>query len=305
MLGVLDADQLARAFFPLGDSTKPQVREEAAARGFSVAKKPDSHDICFIPDGDTRAWLTRRLGERPGELVDAVSGEVVGAHGGAHGFTVGQRRGLGLDRSALDGEPRYVVSVDAPTNRVVIGTADLLGVDLVEGQHLRWCGPAPTGEVRVGAQVRAHGAEVPATATVDPVRMPCGSSSTSGCAASPPGSRSCSTRAPGSSGRRPSAAPAAPERPAADIRKVARAARTQDFGIARSNVLRAIRTCLRARAAQSSSRLVSCVAVRSPPASPVLTTPVGSMSTSEASSARRPGSARPRAARRTAGPDRG
>ena len=103
VLGVLDADQLARAFFPLGDSTKPQVREEAAARGFSVAKKPDSHDICFIPDGDTRAWLTRRLGERPGELVDAVSGEVVGAHAGAHGFTVGQRRGLGLDRSALDG----------------------------------------------------------------------------------------------------------------------------------------------------------------------------------------------------------
>ena len=96
-----------------------------------------------------------------------MSGEVVGSHGGAHGFTVGQRRGLGLDRSALDGEPRYVVSVDAPTNRVVIGTADLLGVDLVEGRHLRWCGPAPTGEVRVGAQVRAHGAEVPATATVD------------------------------------------------------------------------------------------------------------------------------------------
>ena len=169
VLGVLDADQLARAFFPLGDSTKPQVREEAAARGFSVAKKPDSHDICFIPDGDTRAWLTRRLGERPGELVDAVSGDVVGAHGGAHGFTVGQRRGLGLDRSALDGEPRYVVSVDAPTNRVVIGTAELLGVDLVEGHHLRWCGPAPAGEVRVGAQVRAHGAEVAATATVDGV----------------------------------------------------------------------------------------------------------------------------------------
>ena len=167
VLGVLDRDQLARAFFPLGDTTKPEVRAEAAERGFSVAKKPDSHDICFIPDGDTRAWLTRRLGERPGELVDAVSGEVVGSHAGAHGFTVGQRRGLGLDRSALDGQPRFVVSVDAPSNRVVIGTADLLGVGVVEGQHLRWCGPAPVGEVRVGAQVRAHGAEVPATAEVD------------------------------------------------------------------------------------------------------------------------------------------
>ncbi len=166
VLGVLDADQLARSFFPLGDSTKPEVREEAAGRGFSVAKKPDSHDICFIPDGDTRGWLTGRLGERPGELVDAASGAVVGSHGGAHGFTVGQRRGLGLDRSALDGEPRYVVSVDAPTNRVLIGTADLLGVDVIEGSHLRWCGPAPVGDVRLGAQVRAHGTEVPATVTV-------------------------------------------------------------------------------------------------------------------------------------------
>ena len=166
VLGVLDADQLARAFFPLGGSTKPDVRAEAAERGFSVARKPDSHDICFIPDGDTRGWLTKRLGERPGELVDATTGSVVGTHAGTHGFTVGQRRGLGLERSSLDGRPRYVVEVDAPANRVLIGTADLLGVDLVEGEHLRWCGPAPWGRVRVGAQVRAHGEEVPASAEV-------------------------------------------------------------------------------------------------------------------------------------------
>ncbi len=167
VLGVLDADQLARSFFPLGDSLKSRVREEAAERGFSVARKPDSHDICFIPDGDTRGFLAGRLGERPGELVDAVSGEVVGEHAGTHGFTVGQRRGLGVDRSRLDGDPRYVVEIDAPRNRVVIGTADLLGVDVVEGAHLRWCGPVPVGEVRVGAQVRAHGEEVPATARVE------------------------------------------------------------------------------------------------------------------------------------------
>ena len=166
VLGVLDAQQLARSFFPLGDSTKPEVRAEAAERGFAVAKKPDSHDICFIPDGDTRAWLDRRLGEREGELVDATTGAVVGRHSGAHGFTVGQRRGLGLERSSLDGEPRYVVEVDAPSNRVVIGTADLLGIDVVEGEHLRWCGPAPSGPVHVGAQVRAHGEEVPARAEV-------------------------------------------------------------------------------------------------------------------------------------------
>lgn len=167
VLGVLDADQLARSFFPLGDSTKDRVREEAAERGFAVARKPDSHDICFIPDGDTRGFLARRLGERPGELVDAVTGEVVGEHAGAHGFTVGQRRGLGIDRSRLDGEPRYVVGVEAGSNRVLVGTADLLGVDVVDGTHLRWCGPVPEGEVAVGAQVRAHGAEIPATAVVD------------------------------------------------------------------------------------------------------------------------------------------
>jgi tRNA-uridine 2-sulfurtransferase len=187
VLGVLNAEQLARSFFPLGDSTKATVREEAAARGFAVARKPDSHDICFIPDGDTRAWLAARLGERPGELVDAVSGEVVGAHTGAHGFTVGQRRGLGLDRSALDGHPRYVVEIDAPANRVVIGTAELLGVDVIEGDHVRWCGPAPAGRVRVGAQVRAHGEEVPATAEVRPAASPAGATG-SDAVAGPPSS---------------------------------------------------------------------------------------------------------------------
>src|SRR5699024_9457265 len=110
VLGVLDAEQLARAFFPLGDTRKPQVREEAAARGFYVARKPDSHDICFIQDGDTRGWLGRALGEAPGEIVD-TDGTVLGEHRGAFAYTVGQRRGLGLSRPAPDGQPRYVVEV--------------------------------------------------------------------------------------------------------------------------------------------------------------------------------------------------
>ncbi len=167
VLGVLDEEQLARAFFPLGDTTKPQIREEAGERGFAVAKKPDSHDICFISDGDTRGWLTERLGERPGEIVDETSGQVVGEHRGAYGFTVGQRRGLGLDRSGLDGEARYVTRVEAGSNRVFIGTSDLLGHDLIEADHVRWCGPAAAGSHRLGAQLRAHGEEVPATATVE------------------------------------------------------------------------------------------------------------------------------------------
>jgi len=166
VLGVLDADQLARAFFPLGDTTKPDIRAEAAERGFSVAKKPDSHDICFIADGNTRGWLEQRLGEQPGEIVD-TDGTVLGEHRGSYGFTVGQRKGLGLQVPAADGAPRYVVGTRPATNTVVVGTAELLGVDEITGDHARWCGRAPEGVVSVGAQVRAHGEEVPATAWAD------------------------------------------------------------------------------------------------------------------------------------------
>jgi tRNA-specific 2-thiouridylase len=166
VLGVLTAEQLSRAFFPLGDTVKPRIREEAAARGFYVAKKPDSHDICFIQDGDTRGWLTRALGASPGEIVD-TDGTVVGSHDGAFAYTVGQRRGLALSRPASDGRPRYVVEVRPEANQVVVGTSDLLGVNAITGDHARWCGPAPEGVVRVGAQVRAHGEEFPATAWAD------------------------------------------------------------------------------------------------------------------------------------------
>jgi tRNA-uridine 2-sulfurtransferase len=170
VLGVLDAGQLARSFFPLGDTTKPQIRQEAAERGFYVASKPDSHDICFIADGNTRGWLTRELGEAPGDIVD-TDGTVLGSHEGAFAYTVGQRRGLGLSQPASDGQPRYVVEVRPDTNQVVVGAADLLGVDALTGDHARWCGPAPEGVVEVGAQVRAHGAEYAARAWADGDRV--------------------------------------------------------------------------------------------------------------------------------------
>ncbi len=213
VLGVLDAEQLARSFFPLGDTTKPLIREEAAERGFYIARKPDSHDICFIPDGDTRGWLTRELGAAPGEIVD-TSGDVVGHHEGAFAYTVGQRRGLALSRPAPDGEPRYVVEVRPETNQVVVGAADLLGVNAITGQHARWCGPAPEGVVRVGAQVRAHGEEYAATAWARGTASRC--DSTIGSEVWLPDSRSCSTTPPASSGRRPSWRPAssAPASPA-------------------------------------------------------------------------------------------
>ncbi len=170
VLGVLDAEQLAHSFFPLGDSTKPEVRAEAAERGFYIAKKPDSHDICFIPDGNTKAWLTKRLGAEPGLVVDS-DGAVLGEHEGAYAYTVGQRRGLHLSRPASDGRPRYVLEVQPETNTVVVGTADLLGVNAITGEHARWCGPAPEGIVKVGAQVRAHGEEFPATAWAEGDRV--------------------------------------------------------------------------------------------------------------------------------------
>ncbi len=170
VLGVLDAEQLERAFFPLGDTDKPAVRAEAAARGFSVARKPDSHDICFIPDGDTSAWLTARLGERPGPIVDSA-GRQLGEHGGAYAFTVGQRRGLGLKVPPPDGSKRYVLSTDTRSNTVVVGEQELLGVDSIVGEHSRWCGPAPQGVVPVGVQVRAHGEELPGHAWADGDRL--------------------------------------------------------------------------------------------------------------------------------------
>jgi len=170
VLGVLNTDQLERSFFPLGDTTKLQVRQEAAAHGFYVAAKPDSHDICFIPDGDTSRWLTDRLGEQPGDIVE-VDGTKVGEHKGAFAFTVGQRRGLRLGQPATGGEPRYVVEVQPRTNTVVVAAGELLGIDAITADHARWCGPPPGGVVSVGAQVRAHGEETPATAWADGDRV--------------------------------------------------------------------------------------------------------------------------------------
>ena len=98
VLGTLRPEQLANAIFPLGDSTKARVRDEAAERGLALADKPDSTDICFVPSGDTAGWLRERLGSQPGPVVDAVTGAVVGGHDGAFAYTVGQRRGLALCR---------------------------------------------------------------------------------------------------------------------------------------------------------------------------------------------------------------
>lgn len=158
VLGVLDAQQLAAALFPLGNSLKSQVRQEAAERGLLVADKPDSHDICFIPDGDTRGFLRERLNTHDvGPIVDEATGETLGTHPGAVGFTIGQRRGLHLKQPAADGQPRYIVDVDVRSNTVFVGPPTRLRVSGLRVDRLRWAGDGPGLSRLVDqVQIRAH-----------------------------------------------------------------------------------------------------------------------------------------------------
>ena len=165
VLAVMGPEKLARAMFPLGSiASKSEVRAEAAARLLGVSNKPDSYDICFVADGDTKGFLERALGEQPGEIVDE-SGEVVGAHSGAYAFTVGQRKGLRLPRPAADGAPRYVTAVDTARNVVTVGPETLLTVRELRGEKVVWLAddvPAD-GPTPCLVQVRAHGEAVGAS----------------------------------------------------------------------------------------------------------------------------------------------
>jgi len=164
VLAVMGPERLARAMFPLGGyASKAEVRAEAERRGLSVSAKPDSYDICFVADGDTRGFLQSRLGARPGEIVD-TEGTVLGEHDGAYAFTVGQRKGLRIDRPADDGRPRYVLDVQTTRNRVVVGPAELLTVDTITGTGPVWFDGADTSGAWFDAQVqvRAHGEPVAA-----------------------------------------------------------------------------------------------------------------------------------------------
>ena len=167
VLGVLSAEQLAHTYFPLGDTpSKALVRAEAAERGITVAQKPDSHDICFIPDGDTRAWLAEKVGTATGDIVDR-DGDVVGTHEGAHAFTVGQRRGLRLGVPAPDGKPRFVLEVRPVSNTVVVGPKEALAIAEIAGERFSWAGAAPAAsEFACEVQIRAHADPVPARAQV-------------------------------------------------------------------------------------------------------------------------------------------
>ena len=172
VLGVLTHEQLDHCMFPLAETpSKAEVRAEAAARGLTVANKPDSYDICFIPDGDTRGWLAERIEMKPGAIVDHEGNEL-GEHGGAQAFTVGQRKGLRLGRPAADGKPRFVLEIRPKENKVIVGPEALLAVDQLTGIRVSWAG-LPIDAVAEGTefdcmvQVRAHGDPVEAVAHME------------------------------------------------------------------------------------------------------------------------------------------
>lgn len=164
VLAVLTAEQLSHAAFPIGDTPKAQIRAEAAERGLAVASKPDSHDICFIPTGNTRAFLGEKIGLRPGAVVDA-DGAKLAEHDGVHGFTIGQRKGLGIAGPGADGRPRYVTGIDAATGTVTVGASADLNVQVLTGRSpIFTSGTAFVGPIECEVQVRAHGGIAPAVA---------------------------------------------------------------------------------------------------------------------------------------------
>ena len=156
---------MARALFPLGDLVKDEVRTIARARGLVTADKAESMEICFVPEGNVHAALRARAGWRPapGPTVDATDGRVVGAHGGAAAFTVGQRRGVG----AAVGEPRYVSRVDPVSNTIVLARRSDLETRAFAIHELTFvAGPRPEAapaEFRALAQVRHRATPVAAT----------------------------------------------------------------------------------------------------------------------------------------------
>jgi tRNA-specific 2-thiouridylase len=155
VLYMLGPDELAHLRLPLGTRTKAEVRAIASQLGLRTARKPESFDVCFIPDGDTAGWLERRLGARSGEVVDA-SGQVLGQHDGAYRFTVGQRRGLGIAAPT----PRYVLRIEPAANQVVVGERADLAVRTVELEAASATGGRGLRAGSALARLRAHGTEV-------------------------------------------------------------------------------------------------------------------------------------------------
>ena len=148
----LTQEQLARAVFPVGALTKPEVRDQARRLGLNVAEKPDSQEICFVPDGDYASFVAKRQPQvaHAGAIIDE-QGRTLGSHGGVHRFTVGQRKGLGLSST----EPLYVLKIDADQGQVVVGPRAALEQTTLTASAVNWIAvDAPQGWLQASAQIR-------------------------------------------------------------------------------------------------------------------------------------------------------
>jgi tRNA-specific 2-thiouridylase len=156
-------ERLARVRFPVGELPKARTRELAREMGLPTFDKPDSQEICFVPDQDYAGFLERRQPEalRPGSIVD-LSGRILGEHGGHQRFTIGQRKGLGV----AVGEPLYVVAKDAAANTVTLGPREALTVKALEAGEVNWLVDAPRAPLHCTVQWRVHGTPEPATVQV-------------------------------------------------------------------------------------------------------------------------------------------
>lgn len=163
-LFTLDQAQLSHAMFPIGDLDKTAVREQARELGLAVAEKPDSHEICFVADGNHAAFLERQGQSAEAGAIRDLTGRVVGRHQGVHRFTVGQRKGLGLSSPI----PLYVVGIDADGNSVTVGPKEALERADLTASRVNWiAGVAPEPGARITARIRHRHRE--AAAAVDPI----------------------------------------------------------------------------------------------------------------------------------------
>ena len=163
MLQRLNQVQLARALFPLGELTKSDVRRIARERGLPIFDRPESQDLCFLPGGDYRGFLSRHMPSamRPGPIAD-TRGNILGQHLGLAGYTIGQRRGLGIAAP----EPLYVVRLDVAANTLVVGPAEALGRDTLTAGHTSYIsGRPPASPTPVQAKIRYTTLPTPALLT--------------------------------------------------------------------------------------------------------------------------------------------
>ena len=161
----LTQEQLAHIRFPLGELSKDEVRRIAEEHGFVNAHKPDSQDICFVPDGDYAGFIERCGGSSPAGDFVTVDGKVLGQHKGISHYTIGQRKHLGISVGA----PIYVVKIDAADNTVVLGDESYLFSTVARVEDFNWiAGEAPTEPVRCKAKTRYRQQEQPATAHPNP-----------------------------------------------------------------------------------------------------------------------------------------